>query len=68
MKVWPIDPLVPRNLRLEVPEKLPQGFDFVNRQARFLLKSSDAGVTELFNEKGAVSPVSLAIYILDQVT
>jgi len=23
MKVWPIDPLVPRNLRLEVPEKLP---------------------------------------------
>ncbi|CAL1206987.1 unnamed protein product, partial [Candida parapsilosis] len=20
MKVWPIDPLVPRNLRLEVPE------------------------------------------------
>jgi hypothetical protein len=25
MKVWPIDPLVPRNLRLEVPEKLPQG-------------------------------------------
>lgn len=27
MKVWPIDPLVPRNLRLEVPEKLPQGCD-----------------------------------------
>jgi len=25
--VWPIDPLVPRNLRLEVPEKLPQGLD-----------------------------------------
>ena len=25
MKVWPIDPLVPRHLRLEVPEKLPQG-------------------------------------------
>jgi hypothetical protein len=25
MKVWPIDPLVPQNLRLEVPEKLPQG-------------------------------------------
>ena len=25
MKVWPIDPLDPRNLRLEVPEKLPQG-------------------------------------------
>lgn len=24
MKVWPIDPLVPRDLRLEVPEKLPQ--------------------------------------------
>jgi hypothetical protein len=27
MKVWPIDPLVPRNLRLEVPEKLPQGLE-----------------------------------------
>ena len=27
MKVWPIDPLVPRNLRLEVPEKLPQGLN-----------------------------------------
>ena len=26
MKVWPIDPLVPRSLRLEVPEKLPQGW------------------------------------------
>jgi hypothetical protein len=25
MKVRPIDPLVPRGLRLEVPEKLPQG-------------------------------------------
>jgi hypothetical protein len=25
MKVWPIDPLVPRNLRLEVPEKLKRG-------------------------------------------
>jgi hypothetical protein len=24
MKVWPIDPLDPRDLRLEVPEKLPQ--------------------------------------------
>ena len=30
MKVWPIDPLVPRNLRLEVPEKLPQGLTFTN--------------------------------------
>lgn len=29
MKVWPIDPLVPRNLRLEVPEKLPQGLTTV---------------------------------------
>lgn len=29
MKVWPIDPLVPRNLRLEVPEKLPQGLTLV---------------------------------------
>jgi hypothetical protein len=27
MKVWPIDPLVPRSLRLEVPEKLPQGWE-----------------------------------------
>ena len=26
MKVWPIDPLVPRNLRLEVPEKLMDSF------------------------------------------
>jgi len=29
MKVWPIDPLVPRNLRLEVPEKLPQDADLI---------------------------------------
>jgi hypothetical protein len=29
MKVWPIDPLVPRSLRLEVPEKLPQGLKLV---------------------------------------
>ena len=28
MKVWPIDPLVPRNLRLEVPEKLTVRGDF----------------------------------------
>jgi hypothetical protein len=27
MKVWPIDPLVPRNLRLEVPEKLVLAFE-----------------------------------------
>ena len=27
MKVWPIDPLVPRNLRLEVPEKLNVAFE-----------------------------------------
>ena len=32
MKVWPIDPLVPRNLRLEVPEKLPQGLGMAYRQ------------------------------------
>ena len=25
MKVWPIDPLVLRRVKLEVPEKLPQG-------------------------------------------
>ncbi|KAM7207995.1 hypothetical protein V8F20_001789 [Naviculisporaceae sp. PSN 640] len=30
MKVWPIDPLVPRNLRLEVPEKLPQGLTIIS--------------------------------------
>ena len=32
MKVWPIDPLVPRNLRLEVPEKLQSVLmcDFLN--------------------------------------
>ena len=36
MKVWPIDPLVPRSLRLEVPEKLPQGLTVVLlRAARF---------------------------------
>ena len=28
MKVWPIDPLVPRNLRLEVPEKFLVRGDF----------------------------------------
>ena len=37
MKVWPIDPLVPRNLRLEVPEKLPQGW----RDARSVVPESD---------------------------
>ena len=37
MKVWPIDPLVPRNLRLEVPEKLPQGWSIVPvKVGRFL--------------------------------
>ena len=35
MKVWPIDPLVPRNLRLEVPEKLPQGFQQKTAGAKF---------------------------------
>jgi hypothetical protein len=34
MKVWPIDPLVPRNLRLEVPEKLPQGLNEVSSPKR----------------------------------
>lgn len=29
MKVWPIDPLVPRNFRLEVPEKKPTGIALV---------------------------------------
>ena len=33
MKVWPIDPLVPRNLRLEVPEKLPQGSTMADLQS-----------------------------------
>lgn len=39
MKVWPIDPLVPRNLRLEVPEKLPQGLDrkILRNQSTLLL-------------------------------
>ena len=31
MKVWPIDPLVPRNLRLEVPEKLKRVLAFKSR-------------------------------------
>jgi hypothetical protein len=31
MKVWPIDPLVPRNLRLEVPEKLTIVIAFESR-------------------------------------
>ena len=32
MKVWPIDPLVPRNLRLEVPEKLQNKVTFLLKQ------------------------------------
>ena len=36
MKVWPIDPLVPRDLRLEVPEKLPQ----VGQHRFFLTQST----------------------------
>ena len=31
MKVWPIDPLVPRNLRLEVPEKLNKWIAFESK-------------------------------------
>ena len=31
MKVWPIDPLVPRNLRLEVPEKFTDVLAFESR-------------------------------------
>jgi hypothetical protein len=30
MKVWPIDPLVLRSLKLEVPEKLPQGLTYIS--------------------------------------
>ncbi|KAL8827354.1 MAG: hypothetical protein Q9170_007050 [Blastenia crenularia] len=41
MKVWPIDPLVPRNLRLEVPEKLPQGLIYGPR-SRALARPSPA--------------------------
>jgi hypothetical protein len=39
MKVWPIDPLVPRNLRLEVPEKLPQGLNHSLYPSRVKLAS-----------------------------
>ena len=39
MKVWPIDPLDPRDLRLEVPEKLPQ-VSLRNLQLRFFLIST----------------------------
>ena len=38
MKVWPIDPLVPRNLRLEVPEKLPQGLNIMVPGAKIITK------------------------------
>jgi hypothetical protein len=37
MKVWPIDPLDPRHLRLEVPEKLPE-IDCVNLVIAFKSK------------------------------
>ena len=42
MKVWPIDPLVPRNLRLEVPEKLPQGLPVSPRRCHQRLPSRPA--------------------------
>ena len=45
MKVWPIDPLVPRNLRLEVPEKLPQGCHLSLRELIF--RSVQVGVCGL---------------------
>ena len=46
MKVWPIDPLVPRNLRLEVPEKLPQGcyLSLYNRKLSFLQVDLTIGI------------------------
>ena len=33
MKTWPIDPLGPRNVQLEVSEKLPQGYLACGSQA-----------------------------------
>jgi hypothetical protein len=42
MKVWPIDPLVLRNLKLEVPEKLYCG-DF---NSRLKVSASSVSVTE----------------------
>ena len=33
MKAWPIDPLVSRSFRLEVSEKLPQGYLACGSQA-----------------------------------
>ena len=44
MKVWPIDPLVPRNLRLEVPEKLPQGFSMATSSS-FIEERAEADLT-----------------------
>ena len=48
MKVWPIDPLVPRNLRLEVPEKLPQGLSLVEsiQVTRSLIPREDLLIVE----------------------
>ena len=43
MKVWPIDPLVPRNLRLEVPEKLPQGSSVVPEGVDYFGNASGSG-------------------------
>ena len=44
MKVWPIDPLVPRHLRLEVPEKLPQGLMLLQLSAYLGVVSSSGSM------------------------
>jgi hypothetical protein len=49
MKVWPIDPLVPRNLRLEVPEKLPQGLLTLKSQS---LGPEETSLTSAMNRAG----------------
>ena len=48
MKVWPIDPLVPRNLRLEVPEKLPQGLTVRRSYTDLIMsQSTDYGSSDI---------------------
>ena len=56
MKVWPIDPLVPRNLRLEVPEKLPQGWGRARGAAVVTVAQMEAKVFG----RGSTMPACLA--------
>ena len=51
MKVWPIDPLVPRNLRLEVPEKLPQGLTPIPRALRHNVGVSKKSVPGVYAKR-----------------